>query len=47
MIIEIYPDWVLINGVKVNRPSRIARSEWMKWWENTEWLNGRNRRDIE
>jgi cytidylate kinase len=37
MKIEVYMDYVLIEGQRVNRPMRIARSNWMRYWEHLSW----------
>lgn len=31
--VDIYPDYVIVFGQRVDRPSDIARSTWMKLWE--------------
>lgn len=31
--VDIYQDYVIIEGQRVNRPKAIARSDWMKLWE--------------
>jgi hypothetical protein len=36
MTIEIHMDYVLIEGHRINRPSRIARSQWILYWEQRE-----------
>jgi hypothetical protein len=33
MSLEVWPDCVIINGVRVARPSAIARSRWLAYWE--------------
>lgn len=33
MDIDVYMDHVIVNGVRVERPARISRSDWMAWWE--------------
>ena len=33
MIIDIYMDYVIIEGQRVNRPSAIPRSRWIRFWE--------------
>jgi hypothetical protein len=32
--IEVFMDYVLICGQRINRPNRISRSAWMSYWEN-------------
>jgi hypothetical protein len=34
MSLEVWPDCVIINGVRVARPSAIARSRWLAYWED-------------
>lgn len=31
--IGIYPDYVVIEGVRIDRPGRISRSAWVDFWE--------------
>lgn len=31
--IDLYMDYVIIEGQRVNRPPRLARSVWMAFWE--------------
>lgn len=31
--IQVWPDYVIISGETVARPSRISRSQWMKFWD--------------
>jgi hypothetical protein len=33
MTIEVYMDYVIICGQRVNRPSWYARSLWLAFWE--------------
>lgn len=33
MKIDIYMDYVVVEGTTVPRPSHISRSDWMRWWE--------------
>jgi hypothetical protein len=30
--IVVYMDYVVILGVRVDRPTRISRSEWLSYW---------------
>jgi hypothetical protein len=31
--IDIYMDYVIAFGQRINRPSRISRSVWIEYWE--------------
>jgi hypothetical protein len=33
MRIDVYMDYVVVEGQRINRPSYIGRSAWMGWWE--------------
>lgn len=33
MIIDISPDHIILENVRVNRPARISPSQWMQFWE--------------
>jgi hypothetical protein len=31
--IDVYMDYVVAFGQRIERPSRMARSQWIKYWE--------------
>lgn len=31
--VEVYMDYVLVCGQRVNRPKYVARSSWLWYWE--------------
>ena len=31
--IDVWPDYVMIDGQRVNRPSRISAVQWTDYWE--------------
>jgi len=35
-MIDIWPDYVMIEGQRVNRPSAISRSQWIRFWEQAK-----------
>lgn len=40
--IEVYHDHVIIEGVRVNCPSRLSVSEWLDIWESFKELEIKN-----
>lgn len=36
--LEIYMDHVILFGQRIDRPSRMARSVWMRFWEERQWI---------
>lgn len=34
--IDIYMDYVIAFGVRVNRPNRVSRSDWLDFWEGSK-----------
>lgn len=36
--IQVWPDYVLIVGHVVPRPTRIARSVWLDYWGSRHWI---------
>jgi hypothetical protein len=32
-LIEIHMDYVVVEGVRIDRPSRLSRSQWVEFWE--------------
>jgi hypothetical protein len=33
---EVNMDYVVLLGTRINRPERISRSVWLKYWEQVE-----------
>jgi hypothetical protein len=31
--VEVHMDYVVVEGVRVDRPSRLSRSQWVYFWE--------------
>ena len=40
MILDIYIDHVVFEGMRINRPSRITRSVWLGYWERIKLMKG-------
>lgn len=36
MTIEVWPHYVLIEGHRIDRPSRLSPSQWMDMWHTAE-----------
>lgn len=37
MFIEVERDSIVIENQRVKRPTRITRSDWMRYWENVKY----------
>ena len=40
MTVDIYKDYVMFEGKRIDRPSHIAPSDWIDWWEHATLCDG-------
>ena len=34
--IDIRPNYVIIEGIRIERPTRLSPSQWLRFWEEKE-----------